>query len=269
MKRCLSDLRSPPKWKLADYKRDCERVICSILWQRAPFGMRNIPAFPNVQPGVWREASGKPVGGPGTLNAEWGAFIDSDPSRSLLAGKPLLLWGSPTTERVTAVDLTRLDNIDQWVELLIVHFGPWAAGILHDYLTTLAWIDAVTEPDPTKRIPDWYWRAWNTGYALALTKLKARRPDWLLLGQQYHPTELTPYVGGLYVEEYPTRSGVQLWQHEAHMNARGDGAEWVMEIRDPDALDPAHVALYLDFIERMGCYVSWRREAEALVGLPR
>jgi hypothetical protein len=275
----LTDGRNPARLTLADRKRECARASVSPLWTTNPFGMRAVEVLPLIQPGVWRK-DGKPVGDASTFNARLGAFIDELPARSELGGKRFQIWPTVGTtgdgQTVTAIDLTRLDVLEEWTNLLLESFS-WAGGIHHDYLTDMVWLDYEREQDPAKRIPLWFWKAWDACYAFALTKLKDARHDWVLLGQQFHLTSITPYVQGLYVEEWPGRSGPTLVDHGLAMTAHGRGQDWSFEVRNPNVPPPgwsmsawqAYLAQVVQFVRERDCFLSWDRDATALVGAPR
>lgn len=253
----LTDTRSVPRWTKLDRARACHRATVSIGWPRNPFGLRPVSVFPLVQPGVFRN-NGQAVKLENEFNASLGAFMDEDPSRYLLSGQPVTIWQSGT-QSVQAFDLSRLDVVEGWVERILAHY-PWASGIHHDYLTELSWL--------APQLSLAYWRAYETGYALALTRLAHDRHDWTLLGQQYHLTRLTPYAHGLYVEESPGHFGQSFDDHRANMRAAGKGWAWTFEIRNPDQFPKAYTDLCAEFVREQGCYLSWGRDATALVGVP-
>ena len=52
------------------------------------------------------------------------------------------------------------------------------------------------------------------------------------------------------------------------MRAAGKGWAWTFEIRNPDQFPKAYTDLCAEFVREQGCYLSWGRDATALVGVP-
>lgn len=254
---CLTDLRNPARWTKAQRSRECERAIVSIAWPRSPFGIRNVQALPSIQPGVFR-VDGRPVGEPESFNAQWGAQVDSHPEWSLIEGKPIDLWRSGA-QSTTAVDLTCLDALEIWTDLLVEHFH-WAAGVHFDYFTGLGWLNNTISAS--------YWRAWDMAYALASYKLRSIRGDWILLGQQFHLTAITPYVDGLYLEESPGHFGLSFDQIRANMDRHGHGSDWVIELREPTKFPEAYQRQVIELARERACCLSWGRDETAGLAVP-
>lgn len=257
MRLVATDLRSPPNWKLYDHRRRPEWAIVSSLWTRDPFGMAPVKTFPHLQPGVWR-ANGEPVGELGTFNRMWGDIVDQHPSWGLIEGREILLWKSGI-QTVTAVDFTNVGAAEAWTNLILSHFH-WAQGIHFDYFSGLGWIDG--------NVSQGYWQAWDTFYWGVTWKLKHSRPDWLLIGQQYHLGAITPFVDGLYLEESPGHFGLSFAQHSANMGIHGSPENWVMELRFPRLWSDSYQRQVIAFTERNGCLLSWGRDSEAMKDLP-
>jgi len=258
-KRCLTDIRNPARWTKADRGR-CkpgDMAIVSNVWDRPPFGIRDVLTLPHIQPGVFR-VDGKPAGIPGAFNYEWGQVVDDNPEWSLLTGLPVTLWSSGN-QSLTAFDLSRLDVIEAWTDFLLAHFA-WAGGIHHDYLTGYGWL----EPD----IPLAFWKQHDAGYACAIQRIRLRRPSWVFIGQQFHLTPLTPYVDGLYLEESPGHFGLSFEQIAANMDRHGHPEHWVIELRHPERFPITYQQQVARFAADHGSWLSWGMNEMALVGCP-
>lgn len=258
-RKCITDLRGPAGWSRADRTRATEgdRAIVSTLWQHNPFGISGAKVFPNVQPGVWR-SNGIPVGTPYDFNAVWGSIVDQHPDWSLLEGKPMTIWASGS-QSVTAVDLTRLDVIEEWTDLLLGYFY-WADGVHFDYFSSLSWLDASISPA--------YWRSYDLAYAATMMRLKRLRVNWMLTGQQFHLTAITPYVDGLYLEESPGHFGLSFDQIKESMWRHGHPENWTIELRSPQSWSAEYRETVARFAASQGCFLSWGRDATAGVGFP-
>lgn len=254
---CVTDLRNPARWSRSDRQRACSRGIVSIAWDRRPFGLSGVQVLPSIQPGVFR-FDGAPVGEPWSFNRQWGEAVDANPDWLLLEGRRVDLWRYDR-QSVTAVDLTRLDALETWTTLLMEHFS-WADGVHFDYFTGLSWLDG--------SISEAYWRAWDVAYALVTSKFRLSRPGWVLLGQQFHLTAITPYVHGLYLEESPGHFGLSFEQVRANMDRHGRGADWVVELREPGQFPEAYQRQVIDFAAERDCFLSWGRDATAGLGIP-
>lgn len=258
MRLNLFDFRSPPRWTKADRNRECEQAMVSVAWDSNPFGVRPVRVLPNIQPGVWRK-DGAPVVTENAYMAEWGRWVD-DHNVTLRdeQGKPRNIWTSGV-QSLTAIDLSRVEVVEAWVGAIVGHFG-WARGVHLDYYTNLAWLF------PT--MPLEYWTGYDLGLAHAVTLMRDLRPDWHITGGQYHRTSITHYVDGLFLEESPTHFGQTFESVEADMDDHGNGREWTIEIRRPEVYPDWYIQKALDLVERRGCLLSWRRDAESLRGLP-
>ncbi len=259
MRICLWDLRSPPKWTKADRSRECERAVVSVAWDQSRFGLQDVLTMPNVQPGVWRRDTGVPVVTENGYMALWGRVVDEknwtlrNPD-----GSPVNLWAGGG-QSVTAVDLSRVEVVEARVGAIVGYFG-WARGISLDYFTNLAWL--------APEIPLDYWNGYDLGLAHAVTLLRRQRPDWHLIGHQYHRTRITHYPDALFHEYSPTHFGQTFYQLEAEMDSHGGGKDWVIEMFEAERYGPAYVRQVIDLVNRRGCLLSFERDAKAGVGIP-
>jgi hypothetical protein len=262
LRRALHDFRSPPKWTLADKKRPCEVAFISAAWPRNPFGLLDVRVLPDVTPAVFRR-DGLPVATENPFSATWGELVERHPDWSLIDGRPCTItWGAPG-QSLTPVDMTRLDVIEAWVELVLEHL-PWASGLALDYWSTL--VEAFWASPG-------YWRAWNVGLAHATMLLREARPDWHLSSREWHLTPVTPYVDSLFLEEHPQHFGMTIAQHEAKTFTHPGAKDFVIEVRKPEWIKAqsggaAYLEQILALVERQGCLLSWKRDELAGVGFP-
>jgi hypothetical protein len=267
MKTCLTDWRNPERWTRLDRGRLCQRASVSNVWTYNPFGIRPVQTLVAIQPGVLRWG-GRVTGLPGSFNSQLGTESDLA-GWGFLGGRGMLPIWEYGSQSVTAIDLARPEVAVRWADLMVECF-TWAHGVHLDYFTDLAWLD--TE----RRLDSFYWLDWNAGLRLAVEHLRKARPDWTILGQQFHLTPITDAVDGLFIEEHPQHFGITLAQHAAAMLEHGGGPDWTFEIRNP-TVPPAGVSpvawrAYLDqcaeFIREQGAFVSWGRDGAALAGVP-
>lgn len=266
MRLFLSDLRSPGAWSKADYNRPCERALVSILWDRSPFGIRDVLAMPNLQPGIWRDGLGQPVGKTGSFNVELAARMNGISGSALIDGEPAAIWKTPGGS-VTAFDLSRLDVVETWTDTIITHFAPSFRAVQLDYLTTLRDLGAPHASDD-------YWQRWSAGYVAAIHRLKKHFAH--VQGQIHHVTRLSLYTDSLYYEEHPQHFGILLSQHQERMKAHPGWRDAVWEVRTPNtppgtvslAAWQAYLGQVVSFVREHDMLLSWDRDKSALVGAP-
>jgi hypothetical protein len=265
MRTCLSDLRSPRSWSKADRERKCESALVSILWDRNPFGTRDVLAMPNVQPGIWT-SGGFPVGPAGSFNVELAAVLARIPGAFLIDGLEANIWAAGD-DKVQAFDVSRLDVVEVWTDMIIRHFAPIFRAIQHDYLTSLRDLGAPHASDE-------YWQRWSAGYVAAISRLHGSFDH--IQGQVHHVTRLSHYADAIYYEVHPQAFGITIEQHRMRMMEHPGWRDAVWEVRDPNtppgATSMAAWKTYLDevvdFVDGHGMVLSWGRDASALVGLP-
>lgn len=276
-RRFLADGRNPTRWSLNDRRRKCDAAGVSPAWPTNPFGNTGIPVFPLIQPGVFR-VNGLPVEQASGFNQALGRVVDACGwTLRDEKGDDVLLWkfrqDDGKIQTTTALDLLHEPTRATFVELVSAHF-PWAAGIWLDYYTTLS--------DQFPNAPAGFWPAWNDALADVVARCRAARPGWKLLGQIHQETPITPLVDGCFREEHPQHFGVTLAQHATFLKAAGSRApNYVFEIRsgwDVPKKEAAngitaiqwmgYVKTCLRWMEERNVYVSFGRDANALVGLP-
>lgn len=254
MRLCLTDFRSPARWSKFQRARKAERSIISPLWSSDPFGITPTETLVQIQPGVWSNR-GVAVGDPTSFNPDLARWIElADGWLRNPAGKKIALWIGTDGQRVDALDLSREDVRRAWTDRLANHFN-FADGLHLDYFCSLAWID--------NTFPPTFWTTWFDGWKDITERLRAHRPDWCLIGREWHLTPITDHVDGLFKEVDPWNFGLQLPDHRHEMEVHGRPQDWVMELREPERY-PAEVVKMLEgFIEENGCYGSFGMDDRA------
>lgn len=138
---------------------------------------------------------------------------------------------------------------------------PFADGLHLDYYCSLAWVDNTFHSA--------FWQVWFEAWRDVTDRIRLLRPDWCLLGQEWHLTPITDHVDGLFLEENPTQfdpngfDSIPRWA-ETH----GHPSDWVLELRHPDRFPLEYRKKVVALAEIMGCFLSWKRDALAGVGFP-
>jgi hypothetical protein len=260
-RHCLTDWRNSAAWSPADRARACERASVSNEWSENPFGTRPVEVFVAISPGVLR-IDGRPTGNADSYNARLGQAVDAA-GWSEIAGQRITLWSGSRGQTLTAFDITQEECRAAWAGLVAERY-PWAQGLHVDYATSLGWLA------PT--IPVEFWKTWDAAYVDWARRIRALRGGSKLLFQQYHLTPMTTAADGLFLEEHPQHFGIPLAKQKDMLarfeHGHGKAADCVFEIRHPDDLPEDYVKRCLAFIRENGCFVSWGRDARALVGAP-
>lgn len=258
MKLMVTDWRNPGRWSMADRKRDCRRASISNEWDRDPFGIRPVETLVALQPGVLFYDD-KVAGRAGGFNQELGEISQSqDLWLYNPAGAVVKLWELGPQE-VRALDLTKESTRRLWTAMASDRFH-FADGLHLDYFGTLAWIDNTFHPS--------FWQNWFEAWRDVVDRLRILRPDWCLIGQEWHLTPITDKVDGLFLEDNPTQFGLTFDEIRRQSSLHGHPEDWVLELRYPDRFPLDYRRRVVSFAASMGCFVSWRRDALAGVGFP-
>lgn len=258
MKLCLTDRRSPLRWSKAQRGRKADRAVVSLLWATDPFGSSPGETLIAVQPGVWMNR-GVPVGDPGSFNWNLHAWVKAhDAYLRLPTGEIVQLWSQSDGQWVDAMDLTREDVQAEWTESLPAHFN-FVDGLLLDYYSTYVGLK-------TNLLPPTLWPQWQEAWRQITDRLRKHRPDWALVGQEWHVTPITQNVDGLYFERvdefYPNNLDRLRDQVELH----GRPEECVIELREPFRFPSDYVRMLEDFVTDLGAMGSFGMDAAAWSG---
>lgn len=268
----LTDWRSGGRWSKADRSRPCDAASVSNQWDRNPFGTRDVEVHVAVQPGILTY-DGAPAktfldqalaGDADTMHATSHEQFDA---YLYLGGERVKLWESGP-QAVEVLNLTDPDTramlARRWTE-----FYPWATGLHLDYFSTYVGAD-------TDEFDAAFWAKWIDGWKDLVSRIRVLRPDWKLLGQEFHRTPLSDTVDAQFFEMHPQHFGIYMAQHDERINPLDPNSPPrtpkrpldVWEIREPGRLPAWYVQQCLDFIARRGAFVSFGRDSTAGKGLP-
>ena len=263
MQTALVDWRGHGRWTYADRQRTCD--IAS----------------------VWQSHTKNPLPNAGKTLVAFSALLYSSGIEGVYAepwntlpvikqsnGDTPRVWDSGNGPYTVAVDLARLGtdrtrrgSTSIWAGQVANRY-PWADGLHLDYYTDLAWL----WPDL-----DYDWSRYLQGLRMLIGAIKAVRPDWTIIGQNFHfPGGEPGQIDGLFLEVNPTMFGKTMADHSKLLAAHRDirklsGLEpttWICELREPSRYSEWYRQEVAAWCEWEGIALAWGRDASALVGVP-
>lgn len=219
------------------------------------------------QPGVMMGGDGLPAGvyADDLYTAMHGAGALTATSLTVSPDPPVMIF-----------DLTKRGVPKLVADVILSHFGSAAQGTHFDYWCNLWWLFG-NGWTPTGESPTTYWPKWSVALAQVAGILRAARPDWLVVGQNFQldgEGAMNAQINGLFLEQYPTAFRYTLAGHvedkAALMNLWSMAkwqreSIWVVELRNPETFDPTYLAFLLDWCEKNDFVVSFGRGAAASV----